>query len=189
MDEDWALLQAAPGNHTALATLFQRHKDYVYRLAWGVLGAHEAAEDVVQEVFLKLGNGAMRWRPRALFRTWLYRVVLNTASEVGRRHRREELLAQDSEQPCEHPASDPLRTAALADLIKGLATLPQRQREVVVLRFLEGCSTRETARILGCGEGTVKVHLHRASLALQARYGDTGQGNDRKINSDIEKAR
>ena len=68
--------------------------------------------------------------------------------------------------------ADTERLDRLKDLGRVLATLPIRQREVVVLRFLEGFDTAETAEILGCREGTVKAHLHRATLKLKEDLGN-----------------
>lgn len=153
-DDDWTLLRR--GDDDALATLFARHKDFVHRLAWSLTADPSLAEDVTQEVFLRVVQAKRRWRPRARFRTLLYRVTANTASEL-RRHRFRE--THDDVEPPPVPARP---IGELTDLAQALAALPERQREVVVLRYLEGWSTRETARALGCRSGTVKVHLHRA---------------------------
>lgn len=148
-----------------MGLLFTRHKDYVYRLAWGFLGSRSLAEDVTQEVFLRLAKGRSRWWPRAKFRTWLYQVTLNTAREFRRRRQRDAQPLTD-EALERQTAPDP-PTLARADLSRALDLLPQRQREVVVLRFYEGLSTKETARIMRCREGTIKSHLHRALATLR----------------------
>lgn len=155
-DEDWGLLREA---HPAdgLAVLFARHKDFVYRVARGVIGRGPLAEDVVQEVFLRLFEGRRRWRPRARLRTLLYRITLNTTRELRRRSARELPEPDPGEERRVTPPSP-----ALADLERLLDTLPERQREAVVLRYLEGMSTAEAARAMGCSTGTVKAHLHRA---------------------------
>lgn len=164
-DDDWRLLTAPCGGEDGLGLLFTRHKDYVYRLAWGFLGSRSLAEDVTQEVFLRLAKGRSRWWPRAKFRTWLYQVTLNTAREFRRRRQRDAQPLTD-EALERQTAPDP-PTLARADLSRALDLLPQRQREVVVLRFYEGLSTKETARIMRCREGTIKSHLHRALATLR----------------------
>ena len=164
--DDWQLLSRASESRGALGTLFQRHKDYVFRVAWGCLGSREAADDTVQEVFLRLGDRRLRFEPRARFRTWLYKVALNTAREI-RRKRSREVSMTDQQMPIEEPTTEAAGEAELAALKRALDKLPARQREVVVLRFLEQLSTAETARVLGCREGTVKAHLHRAVHALR----------------------
>ena len=163
--DDWLLLKDTRDASAGLDILFDRHKDYVFRLAWGFLGGRDLAEDVTQEVFLRLANRRWRWRPRAKFRTLLYQVTLNTCREIRRRRARESRFtapAGDSAVPTVPP-----RDPRLADLGRSLAGLSDRQREAVVLRFFEGCDTRETAWVMGCREGTVKSHLHRALEALR----------------------
>ncbi|MGF1526696.1 MAG: RNA polymerase sigma factor [Candidatus Competibacterales bacterium] len=190
-DDSWQLLATCAQDNAALTTLYQRHKDYVFRLAWGFLGSRSLAEDALQEVFLRLREGAARPRwIRAQFRTWLYKVVLNVTRELRRRHRspREVALeeggapgAEDSSpqpwvpvDPQSVPGSDP--QLLFLDLMAQLQRLPQRQREVLVLRHLEGLSTAEVATVLGCRQGTVKVHLHRALMALQGQLGEESDG-------------
>lgn len=173
--DDWHLLRDARDAFSGIETLFERHKDYVFRLAWGFLGSPDLAEDVTQEVFLRIAQGRRRWRARARFRTLLYQITLNTCREIRRRRAKESDLAP-AETEDRLPVVD-VPDPRLSDLAGSLAALSDRQREVVVLRYFEGCSTRETARILGCREGTVKSHLHRALDAMrQVLDADSGTG-------------
>lgn len=171
--DDWDLLARAPVEERALRQLFERHRNYVYRVAWGLLNEEQLADDAVQEVFLKMRLGRLKAKPQAKFTTWLYQVALNTARELAR-SRRKMWSDQDAVRALEATAdqtSDPARIDTLKDLGQALAALPGRQREVVVLRFLEGFDTGETAEILGCREGTVKAHLHRATQRLRHLLG------------------
>ncbi len=167
--DDWDLLAQAPTDGFAMARLFDKHRHYVFRVAWGILNEDAAAEDVVQDVFLKMQAGRLKAKPRARFTTWLFQVAINTAREQARKRRRAwgDAAAIDVLAVMEDGNADPARLDRLKDLGRSLATLPLRQREVVVLRFLEGFDTAETAEILGCREGTVKAHLHRATLKLR----------------------
>ncbi|MEM6946085.1 MAG: sigma-70 family RNA polymerase sigma factor, partial [Pseudomonadota bacterium] len=142
---------------------------YVFRVAWALLGEDAAAEDAVQDVFLKMQSGRLKAKPRARFTTWLYQVTLNTAREQARDRRKVwgHARAETALSDMADKTADPVRLETMRDLGRSLATLPLRQREVVVLRFLEGFDTAETAEILGCREGTVKAHLHRATLKLR----------------------
>ena len=164
-ESDWQLLKAAKRDSSALTELFVRHKDYVYRLAWGFIGDRVSAEDAVQEVFMRLSRMRGGWIVRAKFTTWLYKVTLNVSRELIRKHRpvggarRDDVIS---------PPDEPERGVVLSELSAALERLPARQREVVVLRMLEGLSTRETAQVVGCREGTVKVHLHRGLAALKS---------------------
>ena len=169
-DTDWALAARAHTDHAALAELYTRHRAFVFRVAWGLLNERAAADDVVQEVFLRLGAGRLRVRPRARFTTWFYQVALNTAREQARGRWRMWGDADAAETLASIAAPDmtSARVDTLTDLGRALASLPLRQREVVILRYLEGFDTAETAAILGCRQGTVKAHLHRATQSLKS---------------------
>lgn len=173
-DADWELLALATRDESSLTELFDRHRHYVFRVAWGLLNEDAAAEDVVQEVFLKMQSGRLKAKPGAKFTTWLFQVAINTAREQARKRRRlwGDADAQEVLAVSEDASADPARLDRLRDLGRSLAKLPMRQREVVVLRFLEGFDTAETADILGCRAGTVKAHLHRATLKLRSDLGD-----------------
>ncbi|MEO0830001.1 MAG: sigma-70 family RNA polymerase sigma factor, partial [Pseudomonadota bacterium] len=163
---DWDLMAIAGKDPVAVGVLFSRHRHFVFRVAWGLLNEDAAADDVVQDVFLKLSAGRLTAKPKAKFTTWLYGVAINTAREHARKRRRlwgnvSEPVALDAVADDQAGAE---RLERLKDLCAGLSHLPLRQREVVVLRFLEGFDTAETAAILGCREGTVKAHLHRATV-------------------------
>ena len=179
---DWDLFTQARDQRGALVELFSRHRHFVYRVAWGLLTEDQAADDVVQDVFLKLQTGRLKAAPRAKFTTWLYRVAVNTAREHARSRRKwwGDASAADVLTSTPDPTAETARLDALRDLGQALATLPQRQREVVVLRFLEGFDTAETADILGCRPGTVKAHLHRATLSLRDHLTETPTPGDLK---------
>jgi len=166
--DDWVLLRAARRQPAALDALFRRHRHYVFRLGWGFTGDGNLANDVVQEVFLRLIAPSLRWRPRAAFRSWLYRVVLNVSREQRRIGARE-LTGSDADLERHSDELSAEEEQRLAELGRLLGSLPDRQREVIVLRVFEGMTTRETAKVMRCREGTVKAHLHRATAALRKR--------------------
>lgn len=168
-EDDWERLRG--GDRIGLRIIFDRHKDYVFRLALGFLGQFHLAEDVTQEVFLRIARGRSRWRRQARFRTWLYQVTLNTARELRRKHPASDgaCTADDAASP-DSPQGQINLTI---DLQQALAALPERQRAVILLRYYEGLSTAETAAILRCRAGTVKSHLHRATQTLQHLLSET----------------
>ncbi len=167
--EDWDLFALAHGDPAALGELFERHRHYVFRTAWSLLGEHALADDVVQDVFVKMQSGRLKAKPTARFTTWLYKVAINTAREHARKRRKtwgDPKALVDLETKAD-PNADPARIETLEDLGQALAVLPLRQREVVILRLFEGFDTAETAEILGCRQGTVKAQLHRATSKLK----------------------
>lgn len=168
--DDWSLLSSRAGA-AGLEILFERYRDHVFRLSVGFLGGSGLADDAVQEVFLRLANARRPWfAARAKLGTWLYRTTRNVCRELRRRHRREVSLEVVPERPSAAGADS---ADLLTDLLAALDTLPERQREAVVLRHLEGATTREAAAAMGCREGSVKTHLHRGLAALRLALGDT----------------
>ncbi|MEM7408225.1 MAG: RNA polymerase sigma factor [Pseudomonadota bacterium] len=163
--DDWSLAARAARSNPALTELYSRHADRTYRMAYGLLGDTQAAEDATQESFLRLTRAAPRHQ-NAAFTTWFSAIVLNVCREL--RRQRPPLVSSLEETPV--TAADAAeRGRSLAELIRALAELPARQREVVVLRYLEGFTAPETAALLDCEVGTVKTHLHRATQKLRCQ--------------------
>ncbi|MCG8380270.1 MAG: RNA polymerase sigma factor [Proteobacteria bacterium] len=171
IEDDWALVNRATTDKQAIKMLFERHKDYVYRLAVGFLSDQDLADDTVQSVFLKLQEKKLNLKPEAKFTTWIYQFALNTAREVGRNRGHlfppfDQQAKHNTEEIKDDIAKDVIN---FRDLSRALSELPHRQREIFILRYLEGFSTRETAEIVGCKEGTVKVHLSRATNTIEKK--------------------
>lgn len=169
---DAALLAAyAAGDGRAARRLVDRHLPRVLGFARRMLGDAAEAEDVAQEAMLRLWRIAPDWRAgEARVSTWLYRVTANLCTDRLRRRRG----VTGAELP--EPADD--RPGALATLIAAdraaaletaLAALPERQRQAVVLRHLEGLSNPEIAAILDCGVEAVESLIARGRRALTAR--------------------
>lgn len=162
------------GDPDAFALFSERHRDRLYRMAWAWLGESALAEDAVQETFLRTYTGIGKFRFRAAATTWLVRVCRNVCSELARKHPRAEVpesvdVADEAITP---------QTKVPRYLQTMLRQLPQRQREVVVLRLLEEYSVRDSAVILGCREGTVKAHLAKAVTNMRTIL--EAQGIDRR---------
>jgi RNA polymerase sigma-70 factor (ECF subfamily) len=143
------------------------HQQKVLRTAYRLLGRVEDAQDAAQEVFLRLLKNMHRIEgdPQA----WLYRVTVNICND---HHRRRPIVIEPPPDLAD-PAPDPERVLAEEErkrlLMDGLLTLPERERAAVVLRDIEGLSTREVAAILGVEEVTVRSHISTARVKL-AKY-------------------
>ena len=174
---DWEpeskIVQAAQeGDLTALASLYDSHINQVYRYALARLGNVHDAEDVAEEIFLKMLNGLPKYQVRKVpFAAWLMRIAHNEVVSFARRNVRrandtdlpEEIVDRGSNDPAEHAE----RTLALEDLRKAVALMPEAQREVITLRFAAGLSVTDTARALGKQENNVKVLQHKGMQRLQ----------------------
>jgi RNA polymerase sigma-70 factor (sigma-E family) len=133
------------------------------RVAYRIVGNRAAAEDIAQE---SLARCFVRWRRvHGYADAWVARVAANLALDQARR-RPPPLLT-----PRNHHASDQVSVDRM-ELIALLRTLPRRQREVIVLRFLADLPERAVAEHLGCSTGTVKQHTHRALASLRRSFSD-----------------
>lgn len=168
--------RAVQGDATARDELLGLCRDTVFRWALVHTGEVADAEDVAQEVLIRLHRSLGRFGGRSAFTTWLYQVTRNQALSLRRRIRGRLRLVRAAALEAtvdEEPAGDPLHrvhaaeVAALADTL--LRELPRRQREVLHLADLEGCDRAEIARRLGISPATVRVHLFHARRALRAR--------------------
>ncbi|HEX9829219.1 MAG TPA: RNA polymerase sigma factor [Bacteroidota bacterium] len=157
--------KAQDGSHEAFRILVERHMKQAYNLAYGFLHDHDDAQDVTQESFVRAYQSIASFRVESEFGTWLYRIVHNTA--LNRLRQRKTILGRSvgldhplaGRAESESGSSD--RREVQIHIERALHELPTLQRSVVILRHLEGLSTRQVSQILGCTEGTVKTHLHR----------------------------
>ena len=175
-DEQHLLREARNGSHLAFRRLVEGHMKQAYGLAYRMVGDHDLAEDVAQEAFIRAHKMLPEFRGEAGFGTWMYRIVVNLALDrKARESRMTDLKSAESlEAPEPTPQEEVIRREHRLHLEKALHELPTLQRAVVILRHLEGLSTRQVSSILGCGEGTVKTHLFRAMRKLQKRLAALG---------------
>ncbi len=160
--EDVLLAQYAAGDRLAARSLTARLLPVVLGYATRLLGGDRAeAEDVAQEAMLRLWRIAPDWRPgEARVSTWLYRVVTNLCTDRLRAGRRRAVAMgddlPDAVDDTPDAAAQMLALARVTALDLALAALPDRQREAVVLRHIEGLSNPEIAEILGVGVEAVE---------------------------------
>jgi len=170
--------RAQRGDAGALDALLRACRDTIYRWALVQTGDAEDAEDVTQEVLIRLHRALGRYEGRSRFTTWLYRVTRNEAASLGRRLRSRLRLADTAKREAADAVdtADPLgrihaeEVAALADTL--LHRLPRRQREVFHLADIEGCTAEEISQRLGMSPITARVHLMHARRTLRAQILD-----------------
>ncbi len=164
--EDGTLARRARGgDRAALADLFARHHARVHRSAYLVTRSPEAADDIVQLVFLELFTALDSFDPRRPFLPWLYRIVHNVSIDYMKRERyRQPTTPLADATP--GPTGEIGRAELRSDVRPALDGLSAEHREALVLRYYIGLPEREMAGVLGVRPGTVKSRLHRALLAL-----------------------
>ena len=159
---------AIRGDRSARAELLRSMQDRWFRFAVSTLGDPEMAAEVVQETAVRVLEKMHRFDGRSTFSTWSIGVVLNVCREF--RRKRKSLRLDDSPEPAFEPDEPALdRNDAIARLREALSDLPERQREALVLRFLEEQSVEETAKSMDCAVGTVKATVHQALKALKGK--------------------
>lgn len=179
---DWALVQqCAAGDEIACTRLVTDHQRMVFQLAFQLLGDQQEALDLSQEVFLAVFRRLSHFRGQATLRTWIYRIVVNQASNRLRwwRRRRKGQQVALEEHTAHHGELPESRNFAMPDRLlqqqetagrvwRALGQLPFDQRTAVVLREIHGLSYDEIALSLGVAVGTVKSRLARARTTLRS---------------------
>ena len=170
VDGDAELLQAiAGGDRSAFDRLSRRHLDRAYGVALRMTGSRADAQDVVQDVFLRLWQRPDAWRPgQAQFSTWLYRVVVNRCLDLKRRPKGTDLDSVEEPQDPDANAEDSLlnaeRSRALDSAVK---QLPERQREAIVLTYTAGLRNAEAASAMEISVKAFEALLVRAKRELR----------------------
>jgi RNA polymerase sigma-70 factor, ECF subfamily len=173
------ITRAQGGDLAAFEQLVGVHADRLYTVVLRLVGDRGEAEDVVQETLLRAWRGIGRFRGRSMFFTWLYRIAVNEANRaMERRLRRGPTVLLDDEAvqvpapACERPANRAEQHELREALELVIANLAPQYRTALVLRDIEGLSTREAAGIVGVGEAAFKSRLHQARLKVRASLGD-----------------
>jgi len=156
-----------PGE-AAFDQIVRRHEAQVLRIAYRVLGSWADAEDVAQDVFVRLHRHGTDFPQDAAIGPWLYRVAVNLCIDRSRRKRPTSELR---EVVSSHPSAEKelLHSERKRLLMLALATLPAKERAAVVLREIEGISTAEVAAILGSSEATVRSQVSKAIARLRTQ--------------------
>ena len=158
--------RARTGDREAFCALLERHRVVALRVGYTIAG--DEAEDAVQEAMIKAFRHLDRFRPGAPFRPWLLAIVANEARNRRRVHGRHQALklrvTTNSLVDLTEPSAEATALALEehARLLVAVTALPDRDREIVALRFFAGLSEAETSAALGCPLGTAKSRLSRA---------------------------
>ena len=170
------ITRAAGGDPTAFQAIVEQHRSMVYRIAYQFAGNHHDAEDIAQDVFIKVYRSLDRFRQDAQLTSWLYRIAMNACIDHRRRHAAAASApyGEEAEQkllntPEQTPGPEERAYAGeLGEVLQGeIARLPQGQRVVFIMRHHQGLKLCEIAEALGLAEGTVKRQLHAAVHRLR----------------------
>ena len=161
-----------------MSELYRTHRRRALAIARRILHDSDEAEDVVQEVFVRLHSQNVRFDGKAAYSTWLHRILVNSSINSLRARKRRSRL----ESPLSVPR-DPEETAVENQqhriVLEALAHLSQQHQLVITLRDLRGFSYPEIARLLNLPEGTVKSALNRGRTRLLDRLADARDDDER----------
>jgi RNA polymerase sigma-70 factor (ECF subfamily) len=182
VDEATLIERVKNGDQQAFEDLVSRYENKVYRLAIKLTRNETLAEEVMQEVFLKIYEKIGTFRGESALSSWIYRIAANACFaklNLEKRHQHADLddtmpqaeIALQERQDTSHELPDrPLLTSeALSVISRAIERLPEDFRVVLTLRDVEGMSNEEVARVLELSVPAVKSRLHRARLLLRKR--------------------
>lgn len=181
-DERELIARCQAGDLAAFEPLVEKYRARVWRLAYQVLRDREEAWDVAQEAFVRAYQSLPEFRGQSAFYTWLFRIVVNLATDRLRQQRvRARAFGGEPvpEESWERTATDagptPDQEASRAQererITRALDSLPSHHRTIIILSDIERLSYREIAEVLGCPIGTVMSRLHNARKRLRALLG------------------
>lgn len=191
VDDEELVTKLQTGDEAAFAVLVRAHHASLVRLATTIVGSRAVADEVVQDTWLAVVRGVDRFEGRSSLRTWLFRILVNRARTTASKERRAESMADiDSDRfdatgvwsappvPWADQVDDRLVAQQLAPLARtAIDTLPDAQRQVLLLRDVEGLAAADVAELLGLSDGNQRVLLHRARARvrseLEAKLGTT----------------
>ena len=182
------MIKTSKGDEDAFEALALRHQTSVLNLIYRFIGDRTKAQDLAQEVFLRVWQAAENYEPKAKFTTWIYRITVNLCLNELKSARRKRWFSfhrtdEDSEKSIEETFSDGSPTAEDLLLAKersrqisdALHSLPDNQRMALVLKRYDDLSYQEIAQIIGCSVSAVESLLVRAKRNLQEKMKNFGK--------------
>lgn len=160
------------GDEHAFEELIQRHYLSVYHFSFKWCRNKEDAEEITQEVFIKLTRKLKTFKNRSPFRTWLFRITINTAKDYSKKISTRKLYesAYKNEQSRENPEPINKDSSETDHLYSLIDKLPEKQKSALMLVIGEGLSHGEAAKILKCREKTVSWRIHQARNRLKDAF-------------------
>jgi RNA polymerase sigma factor (sigma-70 family) len=160
--------RAKTGDRLAFSQLIEANYDFIFRTACKWSGKKSDAEDIAQEVCIKLATAIQSFDGRSAFTSWLYRVTINMVRDMQRSTTRKSKTIDAF--TLVHPEDDPggqEEATTAHEIWARVHELPDKQREAIMLVYAEDMNHAEAAQIMGCKEATVSWHVHEAKKTLR----------------------
>jgi RNA polymerase sigma-70 factor, ECF subfamily len=181
------MLRVRDGDHASFDLLLGKYRGPVIHFLYRMVQDHGVAEELGQEVFLRVYRSRATYEPAAKFTTWLFRIATHLALNWlrdARRERGQERIDDDSsgvprELPDRHPTIEQAMASEsrLEEVRRAVAKLPEKQRAAVLMHKYEEMDYMQIAAVLGCSESAVKSLLFRAYETLRSRLAHMAQGS------------
>jgi RNA polymerase sigma-70 factor, ECF subfamily len=180
MTETEAIDRCRRGDVSGLHTLYELHRTKVFHLSWRMLGSQEEAEDVLQDIFLKVHDRVKNYRGDSAFSTWLYRMTTNHCLDLLRRRKILAFLGfENAPEAQDKKAESRVVDLGLSPVVKKvLDRLPEKQKACLLMREMQDTSYEDIAKALGLSMGSVKSNIHRAKVALKESLEKEGLSPD-----------
>jgi len=174
--------RASGGDFEAFGELYGIYLDRIYRYVFYQLREKMAAEDLTEEIFLKAWRAISSYKGKGqAFSSWLYRIAHNHVIDEFR-SRRKQLVSLETEMEIATEVAEPQqemeRKLAEQEMLRLISCLPQKQKQVIILKFVEGLDNREIGQITGKSQGAIRISQMRALTALRQRLDGENQGNE-----------
>jgi RNA polymerase sigma-70 factor (ECF subfamily) len=149
----------------------ERYKRPLFAFIIRIVNDYESAEDLFQETWLRVIRSLHTFRGTARFSTWLFQIALNLCrDEIRKRTGKKFIPLEEIEEPACESEIDPHRMMQAEAVRRMLKELPDKMREVIVLKFYHDMDDQEIAEVVGCPLGTVKTRYHRAIKILSNKW-------------------
>jgi len=160
--------QELPYRDTAYSALMKRHEQVLYRVCYRLLGNADDAQDVSQEVMLKVFAYLPKFEGRSMFKTWMMQIARNTSFTMQAKLKRQRELRDMLEGELHHEPTDRIVTEAM-DVESVLSRLGEQDREVLVMRYIAELQFDEIADVCGLTLSAAKMRVYRATEALKKK--------------------
>ncbi len=171
MDDKFLVKRFNDGDEKAFSQLVERHKKAVYAICFRYLGSHQDADEMSQEAFIKAYQNLRGFKCQSAFKTWLIRIAINLClNEIKRSSRFTELSDIGAEETSDFKSEELKK-----HIRDAVMTLPDKQRDTVILKAYEGMKYTEIAEVMNCSVGTAKANFHHAMNSLKNKFGNDNE--------------
>ncbi|RME17326.1 MAG: sigma-70 family RNA polymerase sigma factor [Bdellovibrio sp.] len=174
MNNEKDLIERVKLGHTAsFSKLVRKHQKSLLRLAMRITNDLQSAEDIVQESFIKAFKKLDSFEGRSSFKSWMYRIVINTAKNKLRKHKKDHLDIAKVQISTSPIAENSLSFHVFKEVLqKEIQKLPPRQKMALILRVFEELSFKEIADIMACPYDTAKANYRHALMKLRHQFNE-----------------